>query len=344
MSYNVWGDTRPLLRSKLDLFKRTCKHVASTCMSNGDRLLFAPSTRPDIRLATMGYSNFFSCIQMHVHYNSYVSERMLVGLFSLRSKPTQRKTEALSAGNLHVPIVKVRLKGVAPWEALEVCGDIPHSVFTNADSFMQVPSSSSASEPSRVLHMECSRCHAIKSNTNTRLFVNGAFRSVFCQGCKHSTNAKLWQCLCGHPWYRCTKHSAIGFSILRAHRPSITRSALAADLVVPEAGVGVPVRKVKRRRIPDDADLPSTFNAQRVSRKRGRTPSALDAIDRIRLARAHPFDASLSSASTFNSTNSRAGRGSMQLSLSPTPGSEDGGSELTGKSAGSTRTPGGPTG
>ena len=282
--------TKPLLRAKLALFKRTCKHVVSTCLATCDRLLFSPSTRPDLRLATMGYSNFFSCIQMHVHRNSYCEERVLIGLFTLRSKLTQRKSEALSAGNLHVPVVKVRLKGVAPWEALDgVCTDIPYSVAELADSSTQDASSSLASEPSRVLHMECSRCSAIKSNTNTPLYANGAFRSVFCQGCKRSTNAKLWLCLCGHPWFRCTRHSAIGFSILRAHNPGTIRSASDASLLVPEAGVGVPVRKARRRCIPDDRDSSSTFVAQHPTRKRGRTPSALDAVDRIRQARANPF-------------------------------------------------------
>ena len=248
-----------------------------------------------------------------------------------------------------------------------------YSVLDYADSSLQDTSNSLASEPSRVLHMECSRCFAVKSNTNTPLYVNGAFRSVFCQGCKHSTNAKLWQCLCGHPWFRCTRHSAVGFSILRAHNHGTIRSATAANLVVPEAGAGVPVHKVRRRCIPDDHDKPSTFDAQRPTRKRKRTLSALDAVDRIRLARANPFDVSLgpayppqagtlrpitasnSSASPTapirswercsGASNSSAGRGTLQLSLSPTPRPEDGGVHWGAQQPVNTaRTPGGSTG
>ena len=246
---------------------------------------------------------------------------------------------------------------MAPWEALdEVCADIPYSIAELADSSAQDASSSLASEPSRVLHMECSRCSAIKSNTNTPLYANGAFRTVFCQGCKRSTNAKLWLCLCGHPWFRCTRHSAIGFSILRAHNPGTIRSASDASLLVPEAGVGVPVRKARRRCIPDDRDSSSTFVAQHPTRKRGRTPSALDAVDRIRQARANPFDASLGSAylphvdtlrplaSHPVRPSSSAGRGTMQFSLSPTPRLEDGGAELGEKPVSTARTLGGSTG
>ena len=280
--------TKPLLSAQLALFKRTCKHVASTCLPTGDRLLFSPSTRPDIRLKGMGYGNFFSCIQMHTHNVPDMDARLLVGLFTLRSKPTQRKTNLLLAGDLRVPVTRVRLKGVAPWEQLLTRSDIPDCIAASAESYHATPTHSLASEPARVLHLECPKCNAIKSIDSTPLYANGHFRFVFCRGCKHSTCSKQWQCLCGHAWFRCPIHSATGFSFVRAPKSAVVRDASSAGLARPEAGVGV-FSQTKRRRMPDDSDKISTFASRRPTRKRARSPTALESLERIRSARANPL-------------------------------------------------------
>ena len=49
---------RPSLRALLAIFKKSIREVVSTCLSPGDRALFAPSTRPDLRLQTVGFTNF----------------------------------------------------------------------------------------------------------------------------------------------------------------------------------------------------------------------------------------------------------------------------------------------
>ena len=80
--------------------------------------------------------------------------RLLVGLFSLRSKPTQRKTNSLLAGDLRVSVTRVRLKGVAPWEHLPTGSDIPDCIAASAESYKSTPTHSLASEPARALDLD----------------------------------------------------------------------------------------------------------------------------------------------------------------------------------------------
>ena len=227
---------------------------------------------------------------MHVHLTPEMDQRLLVGLFSLRSKPTQRKTNSLLAGDLRVPVTKVRLKGVAPWEHLMHSSNIPDCIAESSESFVSTPTHSLASEPARVLHIECPKCCAVKCIDKTPLFADGQFRLVFCRGCKHSPCSKLWQCLCGHPWFRCPVHSATGFSFCRARKSAVVRGASSAGHARPEAGVGVPGVLTKRRRMPDDSDKPFSFDPKRKPRKRVRSPTAVESWERIRSARAHPLD------------------------------------------------------
>ncbi len=238
-------------------------------------------------------------------------QHLLHGLLALRMGITSRVKQSLDHGALHIKLCKVSYRGVPAWLKLgTLSSDVPAKAALACAPGLTMFSDRRIGE----FWLSCSICSIRKEVQHTTLFLRGKWTTLTCRHCGSSHSARLWLCVCGLPWHGCGLHAHRGYTCrTRPRRACLNSGASKRDppgpsnlLPIPSL-LAPPSGSAKRPHPACDSRSQARVACARAAPTRARKrkfcstqplASDLEAVARIRDARANPVPAESSHIST----------------------------------------------
>jgi ribonuclease HI len=314
---------RLTLRACLAAFRKVLLQVCSLCLPREDAFFFKPSKSPIVRLRCAGISNFVPCINGIVMLEDADKAQMLPCLVALSARLSKNVLEQLRKGIFQAKPCRLSQRGCPAWRK-SIC---PRQVIPDRHMLHTRPHDLVCSIIIPVsFRIACPDCgHKIPVAQRT-LYGNGKWTQLTCTSCFRHATARKWKCACGSFWVGCPLHAQIGFACkTRANKrlqptcikrvkggspkrctnhlppptpeqcpapkkarmvpPGSAFSSSASGLPFPSGGPWDKPRGVKRVA----SKAPSQRPARPMPSSRNRVSSAIQAIDRLREAKANPL-------------------------------------------------------
>ena len=201
---------RMSLRNCLLSFVAMCRRVATLCMQTADSCFLKPSKSPSIRLRSLGFTNFVTCIAGNVVFPALVHGQLLACLVQLKGHLSKAKLTQLASGTLSVTPARLPLRGCPAWRRIFKV----HPLLPHGNQLFQPPAS--VVLPSRTvphdLAFGCPGCGHFKIVSRISLYKGGKWKQLHCMRCYSACTSRLWTCSCNHAWVGCSRHAPLGFA------------------------------------------------------------------------------------------------------------------------------------